>query len=473
MITLVRKLFAALLSAIIFLSCVPITARATVGPLLGEQRVIVDGVPFMMWGVFEDATLSHFRLRDVAYILNGTPAQFNIREIDDDRFDYWIVRGEPYTPTGDEFRPISGYEEQGILWFDGGLFGHATVGVDGTDEPETAISLFARGDEDGFYFPVSDLALLLGFSLDWSRTGYFVHEFHDYYVENADYVISTGVSTPAVLSIKSIEFLELMMNLSGHWVDNVHFVSPVIDESVVWPVELHFSHDGQGISNFSWTTVAPIRRDSGGRAGLWYPLSMRYLEDGLVELAVIGPPVGEWNRVSPGYTFVDYLPQRIIVDTSGEYIDELIYYIEDVAHHMVRVAGRQRPRRYHIEPAEDGGIRIRYVLGRNPFGAFTSEFRIYRSQVQGEPGMPVFSQEDVGFVDPYDRMLFEFIDTTVERGNVYYYSLWTLAIWGHDEIKFADDTWQIRVDVDAILRNRLRRMWLSVLFPTMSRWLTI
>jgi len=426
-----KKLFVRTLVLLVVLACAPIAVQATVGPFAGEQRVIVDGETFAMWGVFEDATLSHFRLQDMAYILNGTPAQFNIREIDDNRFDYWIVRGEPYTPTGNEFRPIPGIKDDdiGMLWFDGGFFGDVIIGVDGTNKPETAISFFARGDEDGFYFSVWQLAHLLGFSLDWSSTGYFFHQIHDYYVENADYVISTGAVSPAVLPIKSIEFLELMMHLTGHWVDNAHFISPTIDESIVWPVELHF--DTSGISNFSWNTAAPTQRDSGGRSGLWYPLSMRYLEDGLVELTVTGAAT-----------------QRIIIDTSGEYINELTYYIDDIAFHMVRMAGRQSPRRYYAEPAEDGGIRLLYVLGRTPFSSLLEELRIYRSQVRGWRGTLVFSQEEI---ERDDRILFEFIDTTVQRGNVYYYSIWMICPFLEREIWFTDEQWQMSVDVDAIL----------------------
>jgi len=447
-----KKLFAAILAAVIFLLCFQLPLHATVGPFAGAQRVYVDGKPFEVWGVFDDTTFSNFRLQDMAYMLNGTPAQFNIRKIDDDRFDYWIVRGEPYTPTGDELRPIEGYRDEymgGMLWFDGGFFGYATIGVDGVDEPETAISLFVRGDEDSFYFPIMHLAFLLGFSMDWSRTGYFVHDFHDYYVENTDYVFSTEVNSPAILPTKSIEFLELMMHLSGHWVDNAHFVSPVIDESVVWPVELHFSPDGHGINNISWSTVAPMRPWASERWQLWYPLSIQYFEAEVVELTVTGAATSAWNSFLTGYTPADYFPQRIIINTSGEYIDELIYYIGDVAYHMVRADGRHSNRRYYAEPAGDNGIRLLYVLGRNTFFFSSDGFQIYRSQVQGEQGTSVFSQAEISFDD---RILFEFVDTTVERGNIYYYSLWRIDTWGgHNSIQFADEQWQIRVDVNALL----------------------
>jgi len=432
-----KKLFAILLTAIVFLIHFSLTIEATVGPFAEERRVIVDGEAFVVWGVFEDMTQSLFRLEDMAYILNGTPAQFNIRQIDDDRFSYWIVRGEPYTPTGNEFRPISSQVRWSIPWFVGEHFGSVTVGVDGTDEPETAIRIFSRGDEDGHYFPIERLGTLLGFSVDW----WHILGINDYYVENANYVISTGTATPATLPIKSIEFLELMLNLSGHWVDNVHFISPVIDESVVWPVELHFSPGG-GISNYDapWTTVAPIRQNTEGPR-LWYPLSMRHLEEGIVELTVTGPATIPWFMHSE-YTPAPYLPQRIIVDTSAENIDELIYYIGDEAFHMLRVSQLpdeklQNSRRYHVELTEDGSIRLQYVLG-NMY--WTHGFSIYRSQVQGDPGKGVFSQEmrasSVG-----DRSLFEFIDTSVDYGNVYYYSLWIR----NREIQFADEQWQIRV----------------------------
>ena len=179
----VKRLFAALLATMMFFTCVPFSIQATVGPFAEIRRVIVDGTLFEPWGVFEDYSLSCFRLEDMAYILKDTSARFNIRETDDERINFWIVRGENYTSTGDELRPISFFAEESemmVQWFAGDFFGNVNVGVDGKDEPETVIALCARGDEDGFYFRVEDLAVLFGFSIEWTSTGYFYHSIYDY-----------------------------------------------------------------------------------------------------------------------------------------------------------------------------------------------------------------------------------------------------------------------------------------------------
>ncbi|MCL2388673.1 MAG: hypothetical protein FWC89_14170, partial [Defluviitaleaceae bacterium] len=89
--------------------------HATVGPLTEELRILADGESFTLWAVGNDTGISAFRLEDIAYILNGTPAQFNLRPAPDG-FHYWIVRGEAYTPTGQEFRPVYYTISQGTMW---------------------------------------------------------------------------------------------------------------------------------------------------------------------------------------------------------------------------------------------------------------------------------------------------------------------------------------------------------------------
>jgi len=434
------KIFASLVAMFSMIVSFAMPAQATVGPLVSNARVIVDGETFNLWGVWDESTSTCFMLRDMAYILNGTPAQFDIRKSDDDRFDYWIIRGVPYTPTGNEFRSIYIDCDYGVGWFGGGRY-HAVVGVDGIDAPETAISLSVWGDEHDFYFPVGMLAQLLGFTVDWSLWGFGI-AFHDYFIEDVDYVLSTGANSPAELPIQSIDLLELMAHLAGDWVDIEHFYSPIIDESVVWPVGLRFSEVGLGIHDADW----PSWTDR------WYPISMHNIAENRVELIAADTAVWAWNHLSSVVPSEDYLPhayeRRIVVETGQEQIDEIIYYIGDTRYLMVRVADSPRDaRRYYAEPYEGGGIRLLYVIG--PRRPSSGDFMVYRSSVYGERGTRVFLQEELG---RYDGILFEFVDTTVESGNVYYYSLWRTGwSWSEHYLPITEQAWQMRVDADAVL----------------------
>jgi len=123
----------------------------------------VNGETFEVWGY----NRSRFSLNDIAYILNDTSAQFNIRYIDDEQWDFWIVRGEQYTPTGDEFKPIPGrwIRDGAIEWYG---INHpvnitVAVGFDGEDYPATTVHFSVLNDIDEPRFSLHDLSFWLGF----------------------------------------------------------------------------------------------------------------------------------------------------------------------------------------------------------------------------------------------------------------------------------------------------------------------
>jgi hypothetical protein len=455
---MMKKLLCVLLFAIILL--VPFAARATVGPFAQEAVVFPDDEIFTVWGVRDDMAISHVRLRDLAYILNGTTVQFNIEEADCEYLSYRIIRGEPYIPRGDELQPISysrisEHEE----WFMGGgwFYGWVTrtkIGVSGEPAPETMLRFqFVYNNGYDYFFPLSRMGALLGFSLEWSRIGYEAHNLYDFFVDGATYVISTREREPAVLPVQTLEYLQLIHRMNDRWTHDAHFYSTVIDESVVWPLELFISHDGYGARFDSWDSAGPMT-GGGGVPFPWlyfYPLTMRKLGDGMVELSIS-------NEAHRPWLWADFTPEnyvrektfseerRILIDIGQNEIEEIFLYIGDTRYRMLRafhnVAGS---RRYTAEITADGNLQIRYVIGRNRFWDGNG-ILIYRSQTQGYTGTRIFEQDELTY---HCRILFEFTDYTANLGEIFYYSIWRTSP-EEMPLNFDLGVYQMRIDTGAL-----------------------
>ncbi|MCL2674669.1 MAG: hypothetical protein FWE92_04985 [Defluviitaleaceae bacterium] len=122
----IRLILAALL---ILIS--PTIALATHGFGSAKITVYVDETPFEVYG-YDGGDFSFdpsFKLRDIAYILNGTRVQFDITESDDDILN--ILIGEPLTITGAELQPK---EQTYAIFGSYGRFGWAD-GLSGFPEP--------------------------------------------------------------------------------------------------------------------------------------------------------------------------------------------------------------------------------------------------------------------------------------------------------------------------------------------------
>ncbi|MCL2216368.1 MAG: hypothetical protein FWB91_05025 [Defluviitaleaceae bacterium] len=480
-----KKIIAVVLMAIII--CFPTTVMATVDSVWSGQFTIrVNGQDFELWGYSTDMAIHYFCLRDMAYILNGTSAQFNIRPPKDDRWDFWIVRGEPFTPTGTEFQPIP---ERFATRADGaGLFGWdwegsgfirypeqtLIVGIDGIDEPATTLAVRTIQDIDNTYFMASDLAAILGLHDTITTDRWHPGDFHENFIEGIDRVLE--IRQFAQLPIQSPELVDILIRISGHWVDTAHFYSPIIDESITWPVEISISY--HGLNEPVTQSVAPFRPEWTRRIWewewlWWYPMSMRILENGLVELTVNQPERAQpaWSA-TVGYNQDEFLNRpprfynyRIIVDPREAQINSIVLYIGDRPHTMRRYRlGWYSGARYTVQPAEGGGIMLRYVLNRWAFGNFGDiELRVYRHHEPLELRSFVHYSEfdhhgmELMFVQqgiaPHDRIIFEFIDHTAEYGQVHYYSLWRIGDeWRENLTPGREPLWgNIRVDTTAIL----------------------
>jgi hypothetical protein len=241
------------------------------------------------------------------------------------------------------------------------------------------------------------------------------------------------------------ELSALLAKMEGEWVDDAFYNSTVIDESVVYPLEFAVGVYQDGALYFftdcrAQRPFGPVTWGGTGGPDAIHSLLMKKLENGLVELTVdqsfiIGE--GWWTYPEK------FLDHRIIIDPSLTNINNVIYYIGDTKHTMVRFDESRDATRYYADMTDDGHIRLSYVVGRWGFSS-RSEYgaKIYRSIEEGERGELFFSDISVD-------MLFTFTDSSAEPGQTYYYSIWDDS-WGYEFALIIGGEWQMVVDVDVV-----------------------
>ena len=127
------------------------------------QTVTVDGKPveFQMYAL-KDANgngTNYIKLRDLAYVLNGTGAQFAVGYDGTIR----LTTGQSYAAAGGEMTtPFSGDRT-----YSGGA---QTLKIDGKDVALTAVTLLDDAGGGYNYFKLRDLGAALGFQVDWSAS---------------------------------------------------------------------------------------------------------------------------------------------------------------------------------------------------------------------------------------------------------------------------------------------------------------
>ena len=100
---------------------------------------------------------NYVRIRDVAYLLNGTPAQFNI--------DFYsgivhVVTGQGYASNGTELAaPFSGAMPYG--------WSGDRTDINGQMLPLSSIRITAESGGGYTYYKLRDLGQYLGFGVDW------------------------------------------------------------------------------------------------------------------------------------------------------------------------------------------------------------------------------------------------------------------------------------------------------------------
>jgi len=121
-----------------------------------NQKITVDGVP-TKFRAYNISGYNYFMLRDLAYIFNGTKAQFEVGW-DGGKFAISLETGKPYTGKGEGFDMKAPHVEEK------GLKSKATIYKDG----EEAI-LLGYTIQGYTYFKLRDLGDEMGFGVEWDN----------------------------------------------------------------------------------------------------------------------------------------------------------------------------------------------------------------------------------------------------------------------------------------------------------------
>lgn len=157
-----RKFFTIILAFVFAFSALTFTASASPLAYTSTQTVLLDGekVELQAYALKDENgyPTNYVKLRDVAYLLNGTPAQF---EVGWDG-DVLVTTGQSYTANGSELStPFSGNRAYSIP--------KSTTKVDGETLPLDAI-LISDDNGGGYtYYKLRDLGNALGFIVDWTQ----------------------------------------------------------------------------------------------------------------------------------------------------------------------------------------------------------------------------------------------------------------------------------------------------------------
>jgi hypothetical protein len=119
------------------------------------HTVFVDGQP-KGFRAFLIGGSNFFMLRDIAYALNGTPAQFNV-EWDAARNAISLRTGRPYDPVGGEMAPCGGAP----------VAANPSTVVVYVDRQR--VDLRAYNIAGNNFFMLRDLGAALGFGVDWGE----------------------------------------------------------------------------------------------------------------------------------------------------------------------------------------------------------------------------------------------------------------------------------------------------------------
>ncbi|MDR1640704.1 MAG: hypothetical protein LBT59_13495 [Clostridiales bacterium] len=130
--------------------------KALTGPvaaLPAVSKVLVNGAD-VSFATYNIADFNYFKLRDLAFALNGTGKQFEVIWEPEEKVIY-LASGKPYVAAGGELAPVGATEKVAIA-------ATATVYINGNKAQLTAYNI------DGYnYFRLRDIGLAFNFAIGW------------------------------------------------------------------------------------------------------------------------------------------------------------------------------------------------------------------------------------------------------------------------------------------------------------------
>ena len=179
-----------LLAIFLLLTAPGAQAAGSVEARTSASRLLVDGVE-VSCGAYEIAAANgysnnYFKLRDVAALLNGTPAQFSVG---------WngltgvvsLTAGEPYVPVGGELASLTGSTSaapaQGAVY---------------VNDRRADLTAYVIGQNN--YFKLRDLGEALGFSVEWDGAAGAIRIESDPFVMNVNIASEPQTMDPTLNS---------------------------------------------------------------------------------------------------------------------------------------------------------------------------------------------------------------------------------------------------------------------------------
>ena len=149
-----KKKLASALTAILAFSAVPAYAGVPASPTASKVTVDGQSKAFEAYNINDN---NYFKLRDIAYVLNGTDASFSVGW-DGAANSIALVKGEAYAPTGSEMK-VSGTKD-----IKDAVASNSSILIDGVKAALKAYNINGNN-----YFKLRDLGNALGFNVGWDN----------------------------------------------------------------------------------------------------------------------------------------------------------------------------------------------------------------------------------------------------------------------------------------------------------------
>ena len=149
-----KKKLALAITVIMALSAVPAYAGVPAAPTASKVTVNGEAKAFEAYNIKSN---NYFKLRDIAYVLNGTDSSFSVGW-DGEANSIALVKGEAYAPTGSEMK-VSGTKD-----IKDAVESNSTILIDGQKAALKAYTI--KGNN---YFKLRDLGTALGFDVGWDN----------------------------------------------------------------------------------------------------------------------------------------------------------------------------------------------------------------------------------------------------------------------------------------------------------------